>query len=72
VGWVPAAADSQGFQTGQAFVDLKNAEEGVQLFIFQGAGGGAPEKEFAAPTSLLLGDRATLATLAQVVSRFPK
>jgi glycine hydroxymethyltransferase len=73
VGWVTSsAADSQGFQTGQVFVDFKNTEEGTQLFIFQGAGGGAPEKGGTAPTGLLLGDRATLATLAQVVSRFPK
>jgi len=68
-GWVTScAADSQGYLTGQAYVELKNAEEGTLLYIFQGA----PDKAGKAPAELKLGDRLTLATPAAVVSRFPK
>mgnify|MGYP000566120025 CR=1 FL=1 len=69
VGWVTSCAiDSDGFLTGQAYVDLKCAEEGTPLYIFQGA----PESAGKAPAELRLGDRATLPTPAVVISRFPK
>ena len=68
-GWVTSCAvDSEGYLTGQAYVELKNAEEGALLYIFQGA----PDKAGKAPAELKPGDRVTLATPAVVVSRFPK
>ncbi|MGB9673532.1 MAG: glycine cleavage system aminomethyltransferase GcvT [Anaerolineales bacterium] len=68
IGWVTScAADKQGLLTGQAFVELKYAEEGTQLFIYQGA----PDKAIKAPAEFKLGDKATLPTEALVLSRFP-
>ena len=62
------AVDKEGFLTGQAFVDFKNAEEGAQIFIFQSAGKEAGK----APVELKMGDKKDLPTPATVVSRFPK
>ena len=62
------AVDSEGFLTGQAYVDLKSAEEGTQFFIYQGA----PKTNGKAPADLVIGDRITLPTAAVIVSRFPK
>ncbi len=68
IGWVTSCAiDSEGFLTGQAFVDLKNAEEGTQIYIFQSA----PEKGSKAPADLSINDKSILPSLAIVVSRFP-
>jgi glycine hydroxymethyltransferase len=68
-GWVTSCAiDREGYLLGQAFVDLKNAEQGSALFIIQSA----PAKAGKAPADLDLGDRTTLPTQAQVVSRFPR
>ena len=69
IGWVTScAADSEGYLTGQAYIDLKNAEEGSTLYVFQSAS----DKAGKPPAELRPGDRATLATPAVVVSRFPK
>jgi glycine hydroxymethyltransferase len=69
IGWVTScAADSQGTLTGQAYVDLKSAEEGAQILIFQGA----PQTAGKAPAEVAVGDRLTLPTPATVLSRFPK
>jgi glycine hydroxymethyltransferase len=57
-----------GFLTGQAYLELKSAEEGTPILIYQGAPGSAGK----APAELLLGDRLVLPTPATVVSRFPK
>ena len=62
------AVDSEGFLTGQAFLELKSAEEGTPIAIFQGA----PKNAGKAPAELKAGDRVTLPTPAVVVSRFPK
>ncbi len=62
------AADKEGYLLGQAYVDLKFAEEGTPLFIFQGA----PEKAGKAPAELGLGDRVTMPSAATILSRFPK
>jgi glycine hydroxymethyltransferase len=62
------AVDREGMLTGQAFVDLKIAEEGAQVFIFQSAQD-TPAK---APAQLKSGDKTVLPTPAVVVSRFPK
>lgn len=69
IGWVTSCAvDKEGFLTGQAFVYLKNAQEGEQLFIYQGA----PKKADKAPADLKVGDRTTVPTPAVILSRFPK
>jgi glycine hydroxymethyltransferase len=60
--------DREGYLTGLAYLELKNAEEGTLIYIFQGA----PDKAGKAPAELKPGDRVTLATPAVVVSRFPK
>jgi glycine hydroxymethyltransferase len=62
------AVDSDGFLTGQAFVDVKLAEPDTPLFIFQSA----PKTAGKAPADLAQGDRATLPTPAVVLTRFPK
>jgi glycine hydroxymethyltransferase len=69
IGWVTSCAvDSQGYLTGQAYLELKSAEEGTPILIYQGAPGSAGK----APAELLLGDRLVLPSPATVVSRFPK
>ncbi len=68
IGWVTSCAvDQQGLLTGQAFVELKYAEEGTQIYIYQGA----PEKVGKAPAEFKLGDKAVIPTEAVVLSRFP-
>jgi glycine hydroxymethyltransferase len=62
------AVDSEGFLTGQAYLDLKFTEEGTPIAIYQGA----PKSAGKAPAELSTGDRVTLPTPAVVVSRFPK
>jgi len=62
------AIDSEGFLTGQAYIDLKSAEEGTPIAIFQSA----PKAAGKAPADLSSGDRVTLPTPAVVISRFPK
>lgn len=69
IGWVTSCAvDSDGFLTGQAYLDLRNAEEGTQISIYQSAS----DKAGKAPAELKSGDKANLPTPAVVVSRFPK
>ena len=62
------AVDKEGYLTGLAYLDLKDAVEGTPLAIFQGA----PKQANKAPSDLSTGDRITLPTAATVVSRFPK
>jgi glycine hydroxymethyltransferase len=69
VGMVTSCAvDKDGLLTGQAFVELKSAEEGTQIFIYQSA----PKEGSKAPLDLKVGDRAVLPTPATIVSRFMK
>jgi glycine hydroxymethyltransferase len=69
IGYVTSCAlDSEGFLTGQAFVELKSAEEGSPVFIYQSA----PKETSKPPSELKIGDRAVLPTQAVIVSRFPK
>ena len=69
VGWVTSCAvDSEGYLTGQAYVDLKSSAEGTPLYIYQGA----PKEAGKPPSELRPGDRGVLPTLAFVVSRFKK
>jgi glycine hydroxymethyltransferase len=69
VGYVTSCAlDNEGFLTGQAFVEMKSAEEGTPVFIYQSASKEAGKP----PAELKNGDRAVLPTPAVIVSRFPK
>jgi glycine hydroxymethyltransferase len=62
------AVDSEGFLTGQAFIDAKQAVEGTPVLIFQGS----PGQVGKTPAQLETGDRFTLPGPALVLSRFPK
>ena len=62
------AIDSQGFLTGQAFIELKYALEGTPITIYQGA----PKTTGKMPAELKSGERVILPTPATVCSRFPK
>lgn len=69
IGFVTSCAiDSDGFLTGQAFVDLKYAEENVALLIYQSASTKAEKS----PAELNRGDRVTVPGSATVIRRFPK
>ena len=61
------AIDSDGFLTGQALVELKSAQEGTPVFIYQGAS----KIEIKAPGELAIGDRITMPAQALIISRFP-
>jgi glycine hydroxymethyltransferase len=60
------AVDSEGFLTGQAFVEQKYTEVGTPIYIFQSA----PKKAGKAPAELIPGDRVPIPTPARVVTRF--
>lgn len=69
IGFVTSCAvDKDGFLTGQAYVELKSAEEGTQIYIFQSAA----KEPGKAPAMLKTGDRTTLPTPATILSRFPR
>ncbi len=69
VGWVTSCAvDAEGFLTGQAYVDFKNAEVDTPIWVYQSA----PDKTGPAPAEMKVGDKGVLPTAAVVVSRFPK
>lgn len=69
VGWVTSCAiDSDGFLTGQAFVDLLHRSINTPIHIFQGA----PKSVGKAPAEMNTGDRVTLPAPATIVSRFLK
>ena len=69
IGWVTSCAvDSEGYLTGQAYVDLKFASVGTTIFVFQSAA----KKAGKAPAELSVGDRTILPNSALVISRFPR
>jgi len=69
IGWVTScAADMAGTLTGQAYVELKYAVEGTQIYVYQGA----PKEAGPAPAGLKFGGRGLVPTEAVVLSRFPK
>jgi len=69
IGWVTScAADQNGTLTGQAYVELKYAVEGTQIFVYQSA----RREAGIAPADLKLGDKGLVPTEAVVLSRFPK
>lgn len=61
--------DSEGYQSGQAYVKLDYTAEGTLLSVFAGA---SRVKLGKAPSELALGDRFTLPEPVVVLSRFPK
>ncbi len=68
IGWVTSCAvDMDGMLTGQAYVELKSAEEGTPIFVYQGA----PEEGGKPPAEMRPGDRALLPTAAVILARFP-
>jgi glycine hydroxymethyltransferase len=69
IGWVSScAADMEGTLTGQAYLELKYAEEGTPILVYQGA----PAEGGKVPAEMVTGDRTLLPTPAVVVARFPK
>jgi glycine hydroxymethyltransferase len=62
------AIDSEGFLTGQAFVDLKFSAEKTPILIYQGS----PDKVGKTPDTLDIGDKQVIPTAATIISRFPK
>jgi glycine hydroxymethyltransferase len=62
------AVDKEGYLTGQAVVDLKYAQEGTPVLIYQGA----PKSVGKVPAELSTGDRLTLPNPAMIASRYPK
>ncbi len=62
------AVDSEGYLTGQAFIDRKFATEGTTLMIYQGKPAGHEKS----PAELDTGDKVALPSPANVLSRFPK
>lgn len=69
IGYVTSCAvDIDGYLTGQAYLNLSDAEEGTGIFIYQGA----PAKAAKAPAELKVGEKSLLPTPATVVSRFAK
>ena len=62
------AVDSEGYLTGQAYIDEKSNELDNNIFIYQGS----PSSIGKQPDELLTGDRIKLPSVAQVISRFPK
>jgi glycine hydroxymethyltransferase len=62
------AIDSEGFLTGQAFIEEKSNEDGATIFIYQGS----PENIGKLPNELSTGDRVKLPSPAIIISRFAK
>ncbi|PWH12523.1 MAG: glycine cleavage system aminomethyltransferase GcvT [Anaerolineae bacterium] len=68
IGWVTSCAiDTEGYLTGQAYVELKSSAEGTPIYIYQSA----PKEASKAPADLKNGDKVNLPTPAVVISRFP-
>lgn len=62
------SADREGYLLGQAYVDLKYAMAGSDIYIFQGA----PDRISKSPAEMKVGDRIVLPNAATVIRRFPK
>jgi glycine hydroxymethyltransferase len=62
------AIDSDGYLTGQAYLDEKYAEEGAEIYIYQSAS----DKAQKPAASLEMGDKTTLPSSAKIISRFAK
>ncbi len=62
------AINAAGSLTGQAYVDLKYADVGAELLIYQGS----PQKAGKPPADLTTGDRVPLPSRATIINRFPR
>lgn len=62
------AVDSEGYFTGQAYIELKSTVEDTPLFIYQSAHSQGAQNI----AEIKVGDKVTLPSAAIVVSRFPK
>jgi len=59
IGWVTSCAvDAEGFLTGQAYLDLKNADADTPIWVYQSA----PDKTGPAPAEMKIGDKGVLPT----------
>jgi glycine hydroxymethyltransferase len=61
--------DSEGYQTGQAYLKHEFGAEGTEIAVFAGS---ARLKNGKTPGELTIGDRVPMPEPAQVLSRFPK
>jgi len=69
IGWVTSCAvDGQGFLTGQAYLPMKYTKKDTPIYIYQSA----PKKASPIPAEMKAGNKATLPSMAMVVSRFAK
>jgi glycine hydroxymethyltransferase len=62
------AVDKDGLLTGQAVLEMKSSEAGTQILIYQSAGSAQVKN----PADLKPGDRTSLPSPAEVLTRFPK
>lgn len=62
------AIDSEGYLTGQAYIEEKSNEDGAVIYIYQGA----PDNIGKLPNQLSQGDRVKLPSPAMIISRFAK
>jgi glycine hydroxymethyltransferase len=62
------AVDQDGFLTGQAYVEMRNAKKRTMFFIYQGA----PKEAGKALGKLKTGDRVIVPSPAKICRRFPK
>ncbi|HJS28261.1 MAG TPA: glycine cleavage system aminomethyltransferase GcvT [Anaerolineales bacterium] len=62
------AVDKDGLLTGQAVLETKSSEPGTQILIYQSAGSAQVKN----PADLKPGDRTSLPSPAEVLTRFPK
>ncbi|MFA9406424.1 MAG: glycine cleavage system aminomethyltransferase GcvT [Anaerolineales bacterium] len=69
IGFVTSCAvDSEGYLLGQAHLELKSLEPGTSIAVFQGASSKAGK----ALGEVAIGDRVTIPTPANVLTRFPR
>jgi glycine hydroxymethyltransferase len=61
------AVDAEGYLLGQAYLELKHAQVGASIAVFQSAS----DKAGKAPADLEKGDRVAIPTPATVLTRFP-
>ena len=60
--------DSDGNQSGQAYIKFSHADEGTPLFVYAGADKADVKKPFG---QLTLGDKTVVPSAVTVLSRFP-
>ncbi len=63
--------DSEGFQTGQAYLKEEFAEEGTPVFIFSGTTHAKDSRNGKALADLKFGDKTLVPDAATVLSHFP-